>query len=1559
VTAVFEPAQHPRHPAGSEQGGEFASKSAPVAEMLDPLDWDGMALRAEVMKWPDETNEQISARNTAFAAIANAESTPGMNLWTVHQDGELLGVMSGEFTEAGILYGGYAGARGGAGLLLFKQALVDAADNSSGFEWSGTQRSAPLYAKMGIPERDEDQVYVLDADEVRELSRDIFAFARKKRIRDKASLAARAARYAKEDAALAAAANEMFEWPEYWEMLPAKRTLAAAAVFDSTKHPRHPAGSEEGGEFAAKGADQWQPFPIPKAAELPHGFPPGEFDPEGKVKYWPADMGAYSGFIQDAPYGPFWKAMVDRGTGEEVAFWFVNDSGYPHHVNMRGALGLDDQRRLGYASGYGQKGEIDWLHGRPGFHKSRSEEDWAVTAERAIVARHRRDIRDANAMLPEKEQSRALAAAAFEEDKHPRHPAGSEQGGEFAPKLALADGPTAFEPKAARTTGQGLFKANDPYRGFPAGEFDPEDSTKFWPDRIGTDPRYQDEPFWKALLDQDGKELAFWFVDGGGFPHHQDMLHALYGPRLPPGTGQLAQIAGFGSNVDRAPALIQARYLKHGDSMEEQRAYMQTFDETPLRHRRDLKDAHIMIPMQHQRAFAASALNMESDAILQATDRLRLQYEKVYRRAAKRSAAAYREEMKVLQAAAQPPIGSVIAAKILLESFLSLTGVARRDLLKQILDALHIVHAGVQLQPGDQGDDQGDQGDQGVPSSEALLSYLDLLHDQTGVQAARLVAGSQDAVADVLLQAMAEGWPVPQTAKAIQTKLESVAPWQATMLARTDLIALGNGASLQRAVVLNDPGSAFKTWLATPDERTRINHRHAHGQTVPTNQPFNVGGEQLLYPGDPSASDGNVINCRCTIIYGPSAFGPEGIKQIAMLPDLAVSAAGWDEAKHPREPEGSEKGGQFAPLYHFSPIENRASIAEKGLIPGKKGYVFLTDDPKSMRGNEDIFDEYVITQPPEGVIPDPTGDAQSYDAPGWKAYKGTIPPNRISRAGRPLAAPEYGDQFAALQLYTQNSFDLNAALRGERPLSQYQAETVAQLDRLIDEHGETSPSDDMTVYRGVGPRGGGQDHWTEPGYLSATEVRDTAWDFAGDEDSRILEIKVPEGQRFYRVPEGAYEYNQHEVIFPRGTEFRLEKDGTYTALSHLQKPDLPPVQAAAWDESKHARHPKGDEAGGEFASRMEEQPPREGPPPGFPAGEFDPKGKVKFWPQGGIAEFEDYPVWKAIMDRDGKELAFWFVDQKGMPHHHDMSRALGVLSQFDEGESSKRTALVAGYGILVDSAIPTWWKDRPDATILRQQAVEIAIKHRKDIEDAEMMMSGPIAAGAWQEEEHPRDPGGEGGGEFIAKGAPGDGLTDEAAAAALEANYDDWAAGLSQAQKDAFQAWRSEVYYSDMNNMMRQDPADLQMDDWDKVYGYTETFRQMMFDAPRVATPVRVSRGVDAATLLQAAGASSPEELVGKTLYDDGFRATTTVAGLEDQFGDSTIEITVPKGYPAIWAGSVEKAINPNWLDELEDWERPAYNSELVLAPGGFKVSKVRRDRMGRLILQAEAVDPW
>ena len=60
--------------------------------------------------------------------------------------------------------------------------------------------------------------------------------------------------------------------------------------------------------------------------------------------------------------------------------------------------------------------------------------------------------------------------------------------------------------------------------------------------------------------------------------------------------------------------------------------------------------------------------------------------------------------------------------------------------------------------------------------------------------------------------------------------------------------------------------SAKDSFVRGTDPHDQFDHVSADGQRVEIGRKFNVSGEPLAYPGDKSASAGNVINCRCTTI---------------------------------------------------------------------------------------------------------------------------------------------------------------------------------------------------------------------------------------------------------------------------------------------------------------------------------------------------------------------------------------------------------------------------------------------------------------------------------------------------------------------------------------------------------------------------------------------------------------------------------------------------------------------------------------------------------------------
>ncbi len=138
----------------------------------------------------------------------------------------------------------------------------------------------------------------------------------------------------------------------------------------------------------------------------------------------------------------------------------------------------------------------------------------------------------------------------------------------------------------------------------------------------------------------------------------------------------------------------------------------------------------------------------------------------------------------------------------------------------------------------------------------------------------RLGEAVQFTLRDTIKHAYDNGLDVRDTAALIQSKIAGAAPYQAEMLARTDLNSLANGSSHAAAQLM---GMEFKTWDATLDAVTRPTHADAHGQTVPLNDSFDVGGEEAMYPGDPALSDAEAANCRCTLIYGETLDEAQGL----------------------------------------------------------------------------------------------------------------------------------------------------------------------------------------------------------------------------------------------------------------------------------------------------------------------------------------------------------------------------------------------------------------------------------------------------------------------------------------------------------------------------------------------------------------------------------------------------------------------------------------------------------------------------------------------------------
>jgi uncharacterized protein with gpF-like domain len=137
----------------------------------------------------------------------------------------------------------------------------------------------------------------------------------------------------------------------------------------------------------------------------------------------------------------------------------------------------------------------------------------------------------------------------------------------------------------------------------------------------------------------------------------------------------------------------------------------------------------------------------------------------------------------------------------------------------------------------------------------------------------RIVSVHQTLI-DSIIAVIAKGYEDNISVADITRNLQNKFGWykyQALRIARTETTTATNFATVVAAQ--NSDFVLEKTWISVQDNRTRrppksvYDHLDMNGVKVDLNQPFFTSGEEIMYPGDPSAKAGNVINCRCKVVF--------------------------------------------------------------------------------------------------------------------------------------------------------------------------------------------------------------------------------------------------------------------------------------------------------------------------------------------------------------------------------------------------------------------------------------------------------------------------------------------------------------------------------------------------------------------------------------------------------------------------------------------------------------------------------------------------------------------
>jgi len=149
---------------------------------------------------------------------------------------------------------------------------------------------------------------------------------------------------------------------------------------------------------------------------------------------------------------------------------------------------------------------------------------------------------------------------------------------------------------------------------------------------------------------------------------------------------------------------------------------------------------------------------------------------------------------------------------------------------------------------------------------------------EAATKVVKINRATRNNIATVLSNGMKDGKSNADIAKEIRSVGGITSRVRAARIARTETHTASVNAVNEAT---KSTGMEFeREWVAAIDDRTRgagakdqFSHIKANGEKVGMEQPFLATGEALMFPGDPKGSPGNVVNCRCVLLYHRKAVG--------------------------------------------------------------------------------------------------------------------------------------------------------------------------------------------------------------------------------------------------------------------------------------------------------------------------------------------------------------------------------------------------------------------------------------------------------------------------------------------------------------------------------------------------------------------------------------------------------------------------------------------------------------------------------------------------------------
>ena len=271
------------------------------------------------------------------------------------------------------------------------------------------------------------------------------------------------------------------------------------------------------------------------------------------------------------------------------------------------------------------------------------------------------------------------------------------------------------------------------------------------------------------------------------------------------------------------------------------------------------------------------------------------------------------------------------------------------------------------------------------PAKRALNRGIDLAYGKRQISAC---------VTSSILQ----GKSIKGMADDLQTRIPTMNRDSAIRTARTAVTNAQNAGRMDSYVAAAKMGIDMeREWVSALDSRTRPEHAEADGQVVGVDEPFIVGGEKLMFPGDRSGSGWNIYNCRCTQIAKVKGVDTSDAKRRARNPETGESVlienmsyaewAGWKK----KQPKKVVKPS-FTPA---STIEEAQKYAEKYVDDYKSKYTGKIDYKgidlqyanEMNRALTEVLDQYDVDYKIRNLVPFNRREKRFKDTTAEAAYQ--------------------------------------------------------------------------------------------------------------------------------------------------------------------------------------------------------------------------------------------------------------------------------------------------------------------------------------------------------------------------------------------------------------------------------------------------------------------------------------------------------------------------------------------------------------------------------------------